>query len=197
MLSFRMYRILVLSLGFMIGTLGQVHADGSLAEEVIMSQEEFLSAITPRPTGAELKAHPLYPELVRRVSLIERNWIHQQKGREDAAKVGPAIVVLPNQSDVDRQYLKLLQDELGFKVAAIPSGLDAEAAIYYAYGFNSKQLEVAMKGTGEEKLRTLIQKAAAALGYKSTSITSLLFVPWRFSDSKPIIQGMAEEPPVK
>ena len=160
-----------------------------------MVQEGLLSSINPRPTGEKLKEDPLYPELVRRVSLVERNWAHQKKGMEDAAKNLFSFVELPGQSDVDQAYSLLLQAELGFSVVTIPEGLSPEEEVFYAFGFNSHQLERASQKFGTEKLRDLIYKSAISLGYKSTSSSSLLFVPWRFSVSvKPTIRGLKSIP---
>lgn len=166
-------------------------ADHSLAEELILEQEALLSTISPRPTGEELKAHPIYPELVRRVSLIEHNWAHQKKGSKDAAK-SPLMIVRPsNPSDVEKAYLSLLQTELKFNVIPLPRELDQEASAFYAFGFNSQQLESVVKKFSETKLRSLILKSAVSLGYESTSSSSLLFVPWRFSETpQPTIRGL-------
>lgn len=176
---------------FIIGT---VRADEAYAKEVISIQEDFLSSITPRPTGEDLSKHQLYPELVRRVSLLHKNWVHQKKGKDDALKQDLSVMALPNQSDVDKKYLEILQTELGFALIPIPDKLDEEARIFYTYGFNSAQLDRAAKKFGKEKLRALILRSAYSLGYKSASSNSLLFVPWRFSETTTAIQGLNEAP---
>ena len=169
--------------------------DDKLAKELIDIQEEFLSAIEPRPTGEQLLVSPLYTELVRRVSLANQNWVHQKQGADDAAKGKLSVVELPEQSDVDKAYLKILQQELGLEIKSIPGTLKGEAAVFYAYGYNSGQLEVLKNKVGERTLQDLIYRACKSLGYRSSSSFSLLFVPWRFSDSfKPTIQGLKEVP---
>lgn len=166
-----------------------------LAKEIIETQEQFLSAISPRPTGDDLSESPLYPELVRRISLINKNWIHQQKGIEDAAKHKLSVIKLPGASDVDKAYLVLLEKELGIESKTLPEGLKGDAARFYAHGFNSRQLEILKKKIGEPKLEDLVYRACVSLGYKSTSNTSLLFVPWRFSQEfQPAIRGLAQIP---
>ena len=84
---------------------------------------------------------------------------------------------------------------MNFEIVAPPEGLNQDAVIFYAFGFNAKQLEVAKKEIGEASLRDLINQAAMALGYKSTSSGSSLFVPWRFSkEVRPTIRGLKEIP---
>ena len=170
-------------------------ADDSFAKEVIKVQEELLSSVSPRPTGEELNSDPSYPELVRRVSLLEQNWKHQLSGAKAAERQRKTVVQLPNQSDVDKKFLELLKVKLGFEIVAPPEGLNQEAVMFYAFGFNTKQLEIAKKEIGEDNLRDLIYQAAVALGYKSTSSGSLLFVPWRFSkEAGPTIRGLKDIP---
>ncbi|MDB9741326.1 hypothetical protein OAB00_00580, partial [Akkermansiaceae bacterium] len=118
-------------------TLGGTEED--LAKEIIDVQEKLLSATKPRPIGEDIKNSIMYPELVRRVALLNKNWIHQQKGITEAAKHQLTVIELPNASDVEKAYMTFLKNELGIKVIPLPDGMKGVPAIFYAYGFNSKQ----------------------------------------------------------
>ena len=161
-----------------------------LAMDIVSIQENFLSAITPRPTEDDLVKHSLYPQLVRRISLVIKNWEHQQKGIEDAKKNKFSIIVPPQQSDVEKKYLALLKKEFSIVPIDIPKNLDQEAAIFYTHGYNNHQLKVLKGKPVKANLMSLIQKASNELGYESTTVTSDLFVPWRFSSKfEPSIVG--------
>jgi len=113
----------------------------TLAEELILRQEQYLSSKLPRVKGDEVLNEE---ELIYRINLLLNNWSFVEKGRLNAEKdikqENIKLVLLEEPNNLEKNYLVKLHKNEGVKYVLVAQELESKELYnrkFYIYGYNS------------------------------------------------------------
>jgi hypothetical protein len=186
MKSLRIAALALLGSSSLLLHAGTPVAAPTLAREIISQQEGYLSAIRPRPTGADLIAASSHcEELERRINLLIENWpavLEGRKAAETLEKDSRYFVFLSDPNDGEKAYLNYLATT--YNVSAKPVESLCQGSNnhrkFFCYGFNSAIGDALAR---EHGLKSVDYLAAGFQIPTRMALYSPILVPWIFTET--------------